>query len=99
MESYQKKVNLTTPTITFLGFEKKILITITSKPVDGMIYKNIKKEKRVMILKEIPKLCDATLKSVLEMVMKYNKDVKYDKVVKYRYADPSPTDVDAEYLV
>ncbi|GKE64169.1 hypothetical protein Tco_1518330 [Tanacetum coccineum] len=68
------------------------MLTITSKPVVGLIYKNSKKEKRVMILKEIPKFCDATLKRVLEMVKKYNKDVKYG------YADLSPTDADAEYL-
>nr|GEU39700.1 ribonuclease H-like domain-containing protein [Tanacetum cinerariifolium] len=67
MESYQHRVNLTTPTIAFL-------------------------EKRVMILKEIPKFCDATLKRVLEMLKKYSKDVNYG------YADPSPSDVDAKYL-
>ncbi|GKA05537.1 hypothetical protein Tco_0684657 [Tanacetum coccineum] len=57
-----------------------------------MIYENNKKEKRVMILKEVPKFCDATLKMVLEMLKKYNKDVKYG------YADPSPSDADARYL-
>nr|GEV86753.1 hypothetical protein [Tanacetum cinerariifolium] len=77
MKSYQQKVNLTTPTITFPGIERRNMITITSKPVDGLIYENSKKEKRVMILKEILKFCDATLKRVLEMVKKYNKDVKY----------------------
>ncbi|GJR00708.1 hypothetical protein Tco_0523692 [Tanacetum coccineum] len=51
MESYQQKVNLTTPTITFPGIKRKKLLTITSKPVVGLIYENRKKEKRVMILK------------------------------------------------
>ncbi|GJR63823.1 hypothetical protein Tco_0009888 [Tanacetum coccineum] len=88
MESYQQKVNLTTPTITFLGIERKKLFTITSKPVIGMIYENRKKEKRVMI----HKFCDATLKRVLEMLKKYNKYVKYG------YANPSPSDADAKYL-
>ncbi|GKA85860.1 hypothetical protein Tco_0807514 [Tanacetum coccineum] len=74
MESYQQKVNLTTPTITFTSIEKKKLLTITSKPVVGLIYENNKKEKRVMILKEIPKFCDAILKRVLKMVKKYNKN-------------------------
>nr|GEV59374.1 hybrid signal transduction histidine kinase M [Tanacetum cinerariifolium] len=55
MDSYQQKVNLTTPTITFPGIERKKLFTITFKPVIGRIYENSKKEKRVMILKEIPK--------------------------------------------
>ncbi|GJT74148.1 integrase, catalytic region, zinc finger, CCHC-type containing protein [Tanacetum coccineum] len=68
MESYQQKVNLTAPTITFPSIEKKKLLTITSKPVVGLIYENNKKEKRVMILKEIPKFCDATLKRILEIV-------------------------------
>nr|GEV48545.1 hypothetical protein [Tanacetum cinerariifolium] len=88
MESYQQKVNLTAPTIIFPGIERKKLLTITSKLVVGLIYENSKKEKRVAILKEIPKFCDATLKRVLEMVKQYNKDVKYG------YADPSPTDAD-----
>nr|GEV39995.1 uncharacterized mitochondrial protein AtMg00810-like [Tanacetum cinerariifolium] len=92
IESHQQKVNLTAPTITFPGIKRKKLLTITSKPVVGLIYENIKKQKRVMILKEIIKFCDATLKRVLEMVKKYNKDVRY------RYANPSPTDADAEYL-
>ncbi|GJY32729.1 hypothetical protein Tco_0417198 [Tanacetum coccineum] len=92
MEIYQQKVNLTAPTITFTGIERKKLLTITSKLVVGLIYENNKKEKRVMSLKKIPKFCDATLKRVLETVKKYNKNVKYG------YTNPSPTDVDAEYL-
>ncbi|GJU91034.1 retrovirus-related pol polyprotein from transposon TNT 1-94 [Tanacetum coccineum] len=92
MESYQQKVNLTTPTITFPGIKREKLFTITSEPVIGMIYENNKKEKRVMIHKEINKFCDATLKRVLEILRKYNKDVKSG------YANLSPSDVDAEYL-
>ncbi|GJY02903.1 hypothetical protein Tco_0361055 [Tanacetum coccineum] len=57
MESYQQKVNLIVPTITFPSIEKKKLLTW-----------------------------------ILEMVKKYNKDVKYG------YADLSPTDADVEYL-
>nr|GEZ63704.1 hypothetical protein [Tanacetum cinerariifolium] len=89
MESYQQKVNLTAPTITFPGNERNKLLTITSKPVVGLIYENNMKDKWVMILKKIPKFCDATLKWVLEMVKKFNKDVKYV------YADPSPSDANA----
>nr|GEV79143.1 putative reverse transcriptase domain-containing protein [Tanacetum cinerariifolium] len=92
MESYQLKVDLTAPTITFPSSEKKKLLTIILKPIVGLIYKNSKKEKRVIILKEIPKFYDATLKRVLEMVKKFNKDIKYG------YVSPSPTDADAEYL-
>nr|GEX08228.1 hypothetical protein [Tanacetum cinerariifolium]GEX17788.1 hypothetical protein [Tanacetum cinerariifolium] len=67
IESYQQKVNLTTPTITLPGIERKKLFTNTSKSVIGTIYENNKKENRVMILKEIPKFCDVTLKRVLEI--------------------------------
>nr|GEZ27979.1 hypothetical protein [Tanacetum cinerariifolium] len=92
MESYHQKVNLTAPTITFPGIEKEELFIITSEPVVGMIYENNKKEKRMMIHKENHKFCDATLKRVLEGLEKYNKNVKYG------YADPSSSDYDAEYL-
>ncbi|GJU24156.1 hypothetical protein Tco_1162777 [Tanacetum coccineum] len=92
MKSYQQKVNLTAPIITFPDIEKYELFTITSEPVIRMIYENNKKEKRVMIHKEIHKFCDATLKRVLERLKKYNKDVKYG------YVDPSPNDADAEYF-
>ncbi|GJV51830.1 hypothetical protein Tco_1447571 [Tanacetum coccineum] len=59
IESYQQKVNLTALTITFPNIKRKKLCSITSKPVIGMIYDNNKKEKRVMILKEIPNPTDA----------------------------------------
>ncbi|GJW17768.1 hypothetical protein Tco_0025204, partial [Tanacetum coccineum] len=92
LESYQQKVNLTAPTITFPGIERKKLLTFTSKSVVGLIYENNKKEKRVMIIKKIPKFCDVTLIRVLKLVEKMNKDVKHG------YADPKLSDNDAEYL-
>ncbi|GKB05018.1 hypothetical protein Tco_0833213 [Tanacetum coccineum] len=46
------------------------MFSIIYEPVHGIIYKNSKKEKRVMRHSEIHKFCDATLKS-------YNNDVKY----------------------
>ncbi|GJV32572.1 hypothetical protein Tco_1392972 [Tanacetum coccineum] len=92
LESYQQKVNLTALTITFPGIERKKLLTITSKPVVGLIYENINKEKRVMEIKENPKFCDATLIRVLKLVEKKNMDVKYG------YEDPKLSDNDAEYL-
>nr|GEZ19262.1 RNA-directed DNA polymerase, eukaryota [Tanacetum cinerariifolium] len=48
VESYQQKVNLTAPTITFCGFEKHKMFSIIFELVYGIIYKNSKKEKRVM---------------------------------------------------
>ncbi|GJV49844.1 hypothetical protein Tco_1440056 [Tanacetum coccineum] len=52
MKSYQQKVNLTAPTITFSGIEEYKLFNTVSKPICGMIYENNKKEKRVMVHKE-----------------------------------------------
>ncbi|GJR14008.1 hypothetical protein Tco_0796660 [Tanacetum coccineum] len=77
IESYQQKVNLTAPTISFPGIEKHKMFSIIHEPVHGIIYKNSKKEKRVMRHSEIHKFCDATLNRVLEGLKSYNNDVKY----------------------
>ncbi|GJS04355.1 hypothetical protein Tco_0320863 [Tanacetum coccineum] len=61
-----KKVNLTAPTMTFPGIEDHEMFSIIYEPVHGIIYKNSKKEKRVMRHSEIHKFCDATLNRVLE---------------------------------
>ncbi|GKB95123.1 hypothetical protein Tco_0981260 [Tanacetum coccineum] len=68
IESYQMKVNLTAPTLTFLGIEEHAPYTIVDEPRMGLIYLNIKDEKRVMYLEEIVKFCDATLEKVLNEV-------------------------------
>ncbi|GKB52076.1 hypothetical protein Tco_0902829 [Tanacetum coccineum] len=77
IESYQQKVNLTTPTMTFPGIEDHEMFSIIYEHVHGIIYKNGKKEKRVMRHLEIHKFCDATLNRVLEGLKSYNNDVKY----------------------
>ncbi|GJV60578.1 hypothetical protein Tco_1466678 [Tanacetum coccineum] len=82
IESYQQKVNLTAPTITFPGIEEHEMFSIIYEPVHGIIYKNSKKEKRVMRHSEIHKFCDATLNRVLEGLKSYNNDVKYGYVQK-----------------
>ncbi|GJW76020.1 hypothetical protein Tco_0137702 [Tanacetum coccineum] len=82
IESYQQKVNLTTPTMTFPGIEDHEMFSIIYEPVHGIIYKNSKKEKRVMRHSEIHKFCDATLNRVLEGLKSYNNDVKYGYVQK-----------------
>ncbi|GJR25280.1 hypothetical protein Tco_1101512 [Tanacetum coccineum] len=92
IESYQQKVNLTAPTIYFPGVEKHKMFSIVYEPVDGIIYKNIKKEKRVMRHSEIHKFCDATLNRVLEGLKSYNNDVKYG------YVQRELTDDEVEYL-
>ncbi|GJT90421.1 hypothetical protein Tco_1079266 [Tanacetum coccineum] len=77
IESYQQKVNLTAPTITFPGIEKHKMFSIIYEPVHGILYKNSKKEKKVMRHSEIHKFYDATLNRVLEGLKSYNNDVKY----------------------
>nr|GEU97925.1 hypothetical protein [Tanacetum cinerariifolium] len=61
IESYQVKVNLTTPTLTFPGIKAYEPYSIVDKPNTGLIYLNNKDEKRVMYLLEIVKFYDATL--------------------------------------
>ncbi|GJS84849.1 hypothetical protein Tco_0751390 [Tanacetum coccineum] len=68
IESYQIRVNLTAPTLTFPGIEAHEPYSIVDKPSMGLIYLNNKKEKRVMYLAEIIKFCDATLERVLNKV-------------------------------
>nr|GEY35914.1 hypothetical protein [Tanacetum cinerariifolium] len=74
---YQHKVNLTALTIYFPKIKKHEMLSIIYEPVHGIIYKNSKKEKRVMRHSEIHKYCDATLNRVLECLKSYNNDVRY----------------------
>nr|GEU92895.1 retrovirus-related Pol polyprotein from transposon TNT 1-94 [Tanacetum cinerariifolium] len=92
VESYQQKVNLTAPTITFPGIEKRKMFSIVFELVYGIIYNNSKKEKRVMRHQEIHNFCDATLKRVLEGLKSYNNNVKHC------YVTPSLSKEEAEYL-
>ncbi|GJR55811.1 hypothetical protein Tco_1406332 [Tanacetum coccineum] len=68
IESYQIKVNLTAPTLTFPGIEAYEPYLIVDMPNTGLIYLKSKDEKRVMYLVEIVKFCDATLEKVLKEV-------------------------------
>ncbi|GJX56726.1 hypothetical protein Tco_0286623 [Tanacetum coccineum] len=74
------------------SIEKYKVFSIVSEPVYGIIYKNSLKEKRVMRHQEVHKLCDATLKRVLEGLKIYNKNVKHGYVI------PSLKKEDVEYL-
>ncbi|GJS71033.1 hypothetical protein Tco_0703874 [Tanacetum coccineum] len=87
-----KKVNLTAPTISFPGVEKHKIFSIVYEPVHEIIYKNSKKDKRVMRHSEIHKFCDATLNRVLEGLKSYNNDVKYG------YIQRDLTNDEVEYL-
>nr|GEV24655.1 reverse transcriptase domain-containing protein [Tanacetum cinerariifolium] len=77
IKSYQQKVNLTAPTISFPKVEKHEMFSIIYEPVHGIIFKNSKKEKRVMRHSEIYKFCDATLNIILEGLKSSNNDVSY----------------------
>ncbi|GKC61617.1 hypothetical protein Tco_1089215, partial [Tanacetum coccineum] len=68
IESYQIKVNLTAPTLTFPSIEAHEPYSIVDKPSTGLIYLNSKNEKRVMYLTEFVKFCDSTLEKVLKEV-------------------------------
>ncbi|GKC47089.1 hypothetical protein Tco_1064811 [Tanacetum coccineum] len=92
IESYQQKVNLTAPIISFPGIEKHKMFSIVYEPVHGIIYKNSKKEKRVMKHYEIHKFCVATLNRVFEGLKSYNNDVKYG------YTQNELFDDEIEYL-
>ncbi|GJX39457.1 hypothetical protein Tco_0252760 [Tanacetum coccineum] len=82
IESYQQKINLTAPTITFPGIEECDVFSIVYEPVHGIIYTNSKKEKRAMRPSEIHKFCDATLRRTVEGLKSYYNDVKYGYVQK-----------------
>ncbi|GJZ89074.1 hypothetical protein Tco_0660856 [Tanacetum coccineum] len=92
VEIYQQKVKLTALKITFPGIEKHKMFFIVIEPVYGIIYKNNKKEKSVMRHQEAHKLCNATLKRVLEGLKSYNNNMKHG------YVTPSLSKEYAEYL-
>ncbi|GJU44035.1 hypothetical protein Tco_1201301 [Tanacetum coccineum] len=87
-----KNVNLTAPTISFPRIKKHKMFSIIYEPVHGIIYKNSKKEKRVMRYSKIHKFCNATLNRVLEGLKSYNNDVKYG------YIQRDLTEDEVEYL-
>nr|GEV09946.1 retrovirus-related Pol polyprotein from transposon TNT 1-94 [Tanacetum cinerariifolium] len=52
------------------------MFSIIYEPMHGIIYKNSKKEKKVIRHSEIHKFCDATLNRVLEGLKSYNNHVR-----------------------
>nr|GEV25142.1 hypothetical protein [Tanacetum cinerariifolium] len=68
IESYQIKINLTTPTLIFPGIKARDPYSIVDRPTIGLIYLNSKNEKRIMNLVEIEKFYDAMLERVLKKV-------------------------------
>ncbi|GKC50311.1 hypothetical protein Tco_1073056, partial [Tanacetum coccineum] len=76
-DMYLLIMNGKVPDYAETGIEKHKMFSIIYEPVHGIIYKNSKKEKRVMRHSEIHKFCNATLNRVLEGLKSYNNDVKY----------------------
>ncbi|GKC86261.1 hypothetical protein Tco_1141978 [Tanacetum coccineum] len=68
IKSYQVKVTLIAPTLTYPAIEEYELYLIVDKPTTGLIYLNSKDEKWVMYLVEFVMFCDATLENVLKEV-------------------------------
>ncbi|GJV41966.1 hypothetical protein Tco_1420406 [Tanacetum coccineum] len=68
------------------------MFSIIYELMHRIIYKNSKKEKRVMRHSEIHKFCDATLIRVLVGLKSYNNDVKYG------YVQRELTNDEVEYL-
>ncbi|GKA83711.1 hypothetical protein Tco_0805306 [Tanacetum coccineum] len=91
-DMYLLIMNGKVPDYAETGIEKHIMFSIIYEPVHGIIYKNSKKEKRVMRRSEIHKFCDATLNRVLEGIKSYNNDVKYG------YIQRDLTEDEVEYL-
>ncbi|GJS74048.1 hypothetical protein Tco_0706889 [Tanacetum coccineum] len=92
LEIYQLKVNLTAPTLMVRGIENHSLYLIIAIPFVGLVYENSKKERRVINIDEIPKLCDAIFNRVLENVRKINLDVKHG------FKDPPLSKEDADLM-
>ncbi|GKE23393.1 hypothetical protein Tco_1434905 [Tanacetum coccineum] len=67
VESYQKKLNITKPQKTFPEIEFKEPYTPSYDP-PGIIYEDLKKQKRVLRADELYKFSDGTLKSVRDEI-------------------------------
>ncbi|GKB43602.1 hypothetical protein Tco_0888544 [Tanacetum coccineum] len=96
IESYQQKINLTAPTITFLGIKEYDVFSIVYEPVHGIIYTNSKKRKRVMRPSEIHKFCDAILRRTLKGLKSYYNDVKLDSDLSLVFTSVELASVEAQ---
>ncbi|GKA86924.1 hypothetical protein Tco_0808635 [Tanacetum coccineum] len=84
--------SVTALTLMVPGIEDLSPYSIIAIPFVGLIYKNSKKEKKVMNIDETPKFCVATLEKSVEDVKKINLDVKHG------FKDPSLSEEDAEIM-
>ncbi|GJX41706.1 retrovirus-related pol polyprotein from transposon TNT 1-94 [Tanacetum coccineum] len=91
-DMYLLIMNGKVPDYAETGIKKHKMFSIIYEPVHGIIFKNSKKEKRVIRHSEIHKFCDATLNRVLEGLKSYNNDVKCG------YIQRDLTEDEVEYL-
>ncbi|GKD69617.1 hypothetical protein Tco_1323707 [Tanacetum coccineum] len=84
--------SVTALTLMVPGIEDLSPYSIIAIPFVGLIYKNSKKEKKVLNIDETPKFCVATLEKSVEDVKKINLDVKHG------FKDPSLSEEDAEIM-
>nr|GEU34993.1 hypothetical protein [Tanacetum cinerariifolium] len=82
IESYQFKINLTTPMLTFPNIIAHDPFSIVDKPTIGLIYLNNKNEKRFIDLEHISKFCNATIEKV-------HKEVKV-KIFETKFLKKAP---------
>ncbi|GKE21952.1 hypothetical protein Tco_1433464 [Tanacetum coccineum] len=74
IKSYQFRINLTAPTLTFPGiYDMEPYIMIT-KPLVGFIYQNNQLKNRFMDYQEICKFCDTKMNRVLERLKLIRQD-------------------------
>ncbi|GJV42265.1 hypothetical protein Tco_1420705 [Tanacetum coccineum] len=92
VDDYAKTGLLWSLPVFIRSIEKYKMFSIVYESVYDIIYKNNKKEKRVMRHQEVHKFCDATLKRVLEGLKRYNNNVKYG------YVTHNLSKEDVEYL-
>nr|GEV86211.1 hypothetical protein [Tanacetum cinerariifolium]GEV89633.1 hypothetical protein [Tanacetum cinerariifolium]GEW06049.1 hypothetical protein [Tanacetum cinerariifolium] len=78
--SYQIKIYLTAPTITYPGIVKYHLYSIIGVPFVGIVYENNKKEKIAMDIDELQKFSDATLRRVLRKISVINMEANHEVV-------------------
>ncbi|GJW69564.1 hypothetical protein Tco_0126481 [Tanacetum coccineum] len=79
IESYQIKINLTTPILIFPGIEARDPYTIVYTLDTCLIYLNNKVKKQVMRLVEIVKFYDAMLEKVLKEVKLRISEIEFWK--------------------
>nr|GEY67114.1 ribonuclease H-like domain-containing protein [Tanacetum cinerariifolium] len=86
IESYQIKIDLTAPTLTFPHIEACNPYSIVDEPLVGLIYLNKKEEKRIIDLVDISKFYEATLEKARTTLLLSLPDDHQLRFSKYKTA-------------